>query len=711
MASSGSLNTNAYHASDGTRYLTFSWHETTQSVENNKTTISWTLKGDGTSKQYIESGNFGVIVDGSWWYSSGKWDRIRLYNGTTIASGTHTFTHGADGKKSFTVRIQGGLYNFDVNCTAEKTFELDIIARASQPSCVTYPEHTQKVGEFGDTISIHMNRKNSDFTHTVRYAFGDLSGTCINAETGKAATGIENGFKWKIPESFMDLLPAVTTGSGTIYVDTYHGSTKIGTKSCGFTATVPASVKPTCSMTLEDITGVDDIYGSPVKGLSRIKVTVNAKQAYSSPIASYTISVNGSKYFASTATTGVLKNSGSVPVTVTVTDKRGRSGSASYNMNVQEYNAPAVTKLTAARCNQDGTPNKRGVYVKVTFSASVYSMSGKNTALYYLLYKKTSETTYSKVSLSDLTNNFAPANYTYIFAAAAGNSYDVVIQAVDRHTSSNPSEKSAKAPTASAIFSWRGFKSSSGTQDGAGIGKVPEKPNCLQVGWETEFDNDITMIGAHAFYGAQGLIDTRDTNETPEWYMTNHGRGVVWEFKTLTVIGFTNPVATFGALQTIIPWKDSSGGLPRQVVYEKGIRWTRIALTLTSWGAWASDLLRAYPVGSVYIAYHHTNPATLFGGTWQRIENAFLWAVDSSGTIGQTGGEKTHTLTVNEIPAHSHESSYTGDTPLAYGTDKIYSWYSTEGTNMAYGRKETGGGQAHNNMPPYIQVSVWRRTA
>jgi hypothetical protein len=162
---------------------------------------------------------------------------------------------------------------------------LNTIARASQPSCITWPEHTQNVGYFGDEISIHMNRNSSSFTHTVRYQFGSKSGTI--------ATGVGTGTTWKIPLELMDLIPTTTSGSGTIYVDTYNGSTKIGTKYCGFTATVPASVKPTCSFTLDDITDIEDVYGSPVKGLSKIKVTVTGNTAYSSPIASYEIVANG----------------------------------------------------------------------------------------------------------------------------------------------------------------------------------------------------------------------------------------------------------------------------------------------------------------------------------------------------------------------------------------------------------------------------------
>lgn len=114
-----------------------------------------------------------------------------------------------------------------------------------------------------------------------------------------------------------------------------------------------------------------------------------------------------------------------------------------------------------------------------------------------------------------------------------------------------------------------------------------------------------------------------------------------------------------------------------------------------------------YPVGSIYMSYSHNDPATMFGGTWVRLTGGFLWASQAGDIIGQTGGEKTHTLTVAELPAHTHGSVYSQH---ASGT-KDKAWYNNSGTSMAYGTVSTGGGQAHNNMPPYIQVSIWRRTA
>lgn len=127
-----------------------------------------------------------------------------------------------------------------------------------------------------------------------------------------------------------------------------------------------------------------------------------------------------------------------------------------------------------------------------------------------------------------------------------------------------------------------------------------------------------------------------------------------------------------------------------------------------------SDLVNIiYPVGSIYLAYNHVNPSTLFGGSWVRIEGRFLWATTASGTIGSTGGESTHTLTINEMPSHNHDLNSNLNWDASNGTIAKFRTGSN-GNNYGKGNLNTayvGGGQPHNNMPPYIEISAWRRTA
>lgn len=737
MASSGSFNTGGYEG----RYLQFSWKETSQNVSSNTTTISWTLKGAGGGNVWYKAGNFKVVIAGETVFSSST--RIQLSNGTVVASGTYTFKHNADGTKKFTASAQAGIYTVAVNCTGSSSFTLDTIARASQPSCITWPEHTQNVGEFGDEISIHMNRNSADFTHTVRYQFGSKSGTI--------AENVETGVKWVIPLSLMDLLPAVTSGSGTIYVDTYNGSTKIGTKWCGFTAKVPASVKPKCTIQVLDATNIQDTYGNLVKGLSKLYVKTNFYAAYSSPVASYNVNANGVRYTDDEITTGVISKAGTTTITATVKDKRGRTSDAvSASFPVLDYSPPSVTKLSVIRCNQDGTANKRGAYVKVIFSAAISSLNSKNTALYYLYYKKSTDSSYTKVSFTDLTNKYSVSNSSYIFAAATGSSYDVTIEAVDRH---NTGEKSTKASTAASIFSFRGFKTSNGVEDGVGLGKVPDKPNTFQVGWDAEFDKDLVQRGnSYSSYsqgtaGVKGYVTAArieiihtNANAPITFYLTRRNAD-----STMTVhVRFQNVSNLTPEIDSITYEGSNYGAFMYQesasvwVLYvEKTAqndpitvqRWTtspfmdgRAVVTFPSNeqvdtlpNPWyragpliAESILDCFfPVGSIILRYDHADPNTMFpGSTWVRIYGAFPWFTDANGQIGLTGGERTVTLTEEQIPSHNHGGTYTNA-----GTARTHAWLASGGSSMGYDTINAGGGEAHNNMPPYIQISAWRRTA
>ena len=127
-------------------------------------------------------------------------------------------------------------------------------------------------------------------------------------------------------------------------------------------------------------------------------------------------------------------------------------------------------------------------------------------------------------------------------------------------------------------------------------------------------------------------------------------------------------------------------------------------------------LKKAYPVGSIYInASVSTNPATLLGfGTWSAFgAGRTLVGIDSGdtefNTLGKTGGAKTHTLTVPEIPSHYHNINGYSD---SINTGENYYVFGKGGNNM--GTKDTantGGGNAHNNLQPYIVVYFWKRTA
>lgn len=118
-----------------------------------------------------------------------------------------------------------------------------------------------------------------------------------------------------------------------------------------------------------------------------------------------------------------------------------------------------------------------------------------------------------------------------------------------------------------------------------------------------------------------------------------------------------------------------------------------------------------YPVGAIYISAAATDPGTLFGGTWERIKDRFLLAAGDTYAAGKTGGEASHTLTADEIPEIKMSYQYTGQS-TTIGTDAIRLYDGDGKLNQYTGPQSSNcGGKAHNNMPPYLAVYTWKRTA
>lgn len=124
-------------------------------------------------------------------------------------------------------------------------------------------------------------------------------------------------------------------------------------------------------------------------------------------------------------------------------------------------------------------------------------------------------------------------------------------------------------------------------------------------------------------------------------------------------------------------------------------------------------LSKVYPVGSIYMSLSSTDPKTLFGGTWERLKDRFLLAAGDTYSGGATGGEATHTLTKDEMPSHNHYAAVSGGTDSYGQTRTAISSFAikTQGYSDSSTIFATGGGDAHNNMPPYLAVYMWKRTA
>lgn len=605
MALSGTVNSNAYEV----RYLQLTW-SATQSIENNTSTISWTLKGAGSSSgTWYMAGGFKVVIDGSTVYSTSTDNRIKLYGNTVVASGKKTITHNSDGTRSVSISISGAIYNYAVNCSGSGTFTLDTIPRASSIS----------VGNLtlGSAGTITINRASSAFTHTLTYYWGSTSGT-IATKTSSASVS------WTPSLDLANYIPGNSLGQGSIKCDTYNGSTLIGSKTISFYGKVPdiTATKPTVTLNLTE--AVDDVktkIGAYIKDLSKLSIEVSGSGKYSASIKSYSIKANGATYTESTAITELLSTSGNMVITATATDSRGYVGTASVTINVLDYTKPKVNIFTAERSDSSGNVSESGGSLKVNYGVAYTSLTGpngSNQVTTNILYKTKDAKDYTSVQVTDLAGTKVLAN-----AVDINHTYDVLLEVSDSFNTTTVST------IISTAFTLLDFNASG---KGMAIGKVSEEAEKVEIALPLKFKDNLL-----------------------------------------------------------------------------------------------ADLI--YPVGSIYMSANSVDPGTLFGGTWERVSGKFLLGADDTYTAGSTGGEASHTLTLDEMPAHNGHmydnfgsSGYVdrGGDDNSYYVQSSASGYAkyadrpykiVSGNELVMQGYTRGGGSPHNNMPPYLAVYMWERKA
>ena len=412
MALSGSISTNGASGEGEGRYYTLSW-TATQSIANNTSTISWTLSTAGGYSSWITERTVYVDIDGERVFS--KTNAVDRYRGT-IATGTKTISHNSDGTRSFSVSLAAAIYYSSIGCTGSETFTLDTIARASTLSVSD--------GTLGTKTTLTADRKSSSFTHTLTWECGSYSGTLA---TKSSATS------WPFtPElKLASVAPYGQKVYCTYTLSTYNGSTLVGTDSKAAWFAIPSSVKPSCTLSLSDSKGYASTYGGYIQGESQLSVTINATQAYSSPISRYSASANGATYSTRTFTTSVLTKVGTNTISATVTDGRERPGSVSSNITVLAYSRPRITNLKVRRCNANGTENDRGGYGKISFHCTITPLSNKNTRACSLKYRQSGATTWTNAPAITLSAYDQDCNPPVIQMSDA-HSYEVQINLTDK---------------------------------------------------------------------------------------------------------------------------------------------------------------------------------------------------------------------------------------------------------------------------------------
>lgn len=446
----------------GSLYLNVYIEPGAQNIAANTTVVNWRItvsrtgayltrneQGDSTLSLDLNGGR--VHTSNPRWRTSGE--------EFVMASGSTTVGHNADGTKSFpfsaTFNPNNGLHGV---ITVSGNIGLATIPRSSSVSV--------GIGTIGSALTININRQSSSFKHTVRYHWGNKQGTI--------ASNVDTSTTWTIPLDFANDIPNTTSGTGTIFVDTYSGSTKTGTQQVAFIANVPASMKPTFSgVTLTDTNGAARSLLSGnnfLQIISNIQVNFNgASGSYSSTITGYKAEIVNRNLVTNSngGTLGIMNFSGSATIRASVVDSRGRwSDTRDVTINVIEYFAP-ILSFTAQRTRQ--TPN----IIQIVRNAKIASitLSGSQKNIMTLSFKvaplgSTSYTADNGSASGSWTTQHTLSNSAANMAGnyPANKSFTIIGTLSDKFTSV---EFSATVATESVVMSY--------DKDGrVGVGKIVE---------------------------------------------------------------------------------------------------------------------------------------------------------------------------------------------------------------------------------------------
>lgn len=374
---------------------------------------------------------------------------------------------------SFKVDVNTGGYG---SSTVSLSIPLPQIKRASTISDVT--------GTLGSPMTLDISRKDSSYTHNLKYEFGELSGTI--------ATDVGTSCSWTPPLSLATAMPNKTSDWGQIVLETYSGSTKIGQTNCILTLNVPTSMKPTLgSITLTDSnTAVKNLLNTAntfAEIVSDIKVAFNsATGVQDSTITGYHAEIvnKNQSTNANNGNLGLMKWNGSAQVKAWVTDSRGRSSNAvTTNITVLEYFLPTLT-FTAVRGDTNQSSDK--IVVSRTAKIAPLKIGNVQKNSFKLSFKTApfGSTTYTAdtgAGVNDkVTNTLTNSKATLSGTFDIGKSYEVYGVLEDALTSSG----TVKAPPVSPEKMVMGM-----AETAVSFGKYPENANAVDSDWVFKYKN------------------------------------------------------------------------------------------------------------------------------------------------------------------------------------------------------------------------------
>lgn len=401
---------------------TLSVTQLSQNITNNTSVVRITLASTQSGTSY--NGN---TLTGYYWVSINDGTATQYTFATTLPKNSTvtcfsvdlTVNHKADGTGKIVVSTSLATGISAGTVTTNKSLTLSTIPRATTPTL------SASTIDMASTLTINLPRASSNFTHKLWYLMEGLGWQVI-------ASGVGTSYSWIVPLELANQIPNATSGTVTISVETYNGSTLIGEKRASFTATVPNRIVPIISgISITDPTGYATTYGSMVQQRSKVRVEVAASGAYSSTVKKVSITTNGVTSTLNPYTSGVITASGSQELSVTVTDSRGRTTTSIYTYDVLSYSNPVISVMKGVRCLADGTENQDGAYAKITMAGAITSLKSLNAKTFKLEYKLSTATAWTTLA----TYSTYTLDTTKIVACNIDNIYNFRLTATDAFTS------------------------------------------------------------------------------------------------------------------------------------------------------------------------------------------------------------------------------------------------------------------------------------
>ena len=405
----GSFNTSGYSG----RYLNFSWSVASQNIANNQTTINWTLKGaGGPTNTWYKAGNFQVVIDGAVVYSSAT--RINLYNGTTVASGSYTITHNADGNRSFSASAQAGIYTVAVNCSGSGSWALPQIPRQATATGGT---------DFNDTQNptIYYSNPAGNSVSSLQVCIASTNGQTIYVgyrDVNKTGTSYTFPLTEAERNNLRSAIPNSNSFNISFYIKTVIGG---NTFYSAVTRTMSiANANPTIGgITYQDTngttTGITQNNQVIIQNNSSLQFnfsTLSAKKY--ATLKSVAVTINGvtksanlssSSVGSSTINFGTINVAQNTNASIVITDSRGNKSTYSKAITIWNWSLPSAI-ITCQRENNfyDET--------NINVNADYSSLNGANDITITYQYKKTTDSTYSQAQTlqDDVTTQFSIDN-------------------------------------------------------------------------------------------------------------------------------------------------------------------------------------------------------------------------------------------------------------------------------------------------------------